>query len=270
MQSNISEHCSSVGAAVHAPALGSWSTREEARKFWEHFICDECVYFAQPFDVNTEIPHIFAEKYVGNDMWFHIGWTEIEAGQAGNRSNEAVIEAIHFDKPSRARLKPNSPVAGVNGDSAVFVEVPKFVQLPEMVSVHGIRSVVRLKRIESAVDAGMEQGSLLPVGVIGAADRKDHVSSNLFRGRNSLGKRIDQVPCKLVEGCAETVNKISNCKTDLLGDGLWRDYEKVQRSIRIVFFDDRIRVALNPVSNLLLGRLEVKVSPSGFHVDVLN
>src|ERR1700733_255284 len=103
MQSNSSAHCSSGPSRTLVPELGSWSAREEARKFWDHLICDECVYFAKPFDVHAEIPHEFAEKYVWNDLWFHIRWTQVEPRLAGNGYNEALIEAVPINKTSSAR-----------------------------------------------------------------------------------------------------------------------------------------------------------------------
>jgi hypothetical protein len=269
-ESSTSARCSSGALSVHAPELGSWAVREESRKFWDHVVCDECVYLAKPLDVNAEVAHIFAEQYARNDLWFHIRWTQAEPGLARYRCIEAVLEAIPFTEPFRTFRKADGPIAAVNRDSSVFVKVPEFVELPEMVSLYGIRSVARLKRVESAMDARVEQSSLLPISVVGAADRKDHLVSDLFGGRNRLRKQVDQVPSELIERGAETVKKISNCEGDFFADGLRRDYEKVQRSIGIIFFDNRIRVAFNPVSNLLLGRLEVKVSPSGFHMDVLN
>jgi len=269
MLSDTSAIASSGALSAPFPELGSWAVREESRKFWDHVVCDKCVYSTKPLDINGEVAHVFAEKYARHDLWFHIRWTQGEPGLARYRCIEAVLEAIPFDEHCDAFRKANAPIAAVNRDSPVFVKVPELVELPERVSLYGIRSVARLKRVEYAVEGTVEQSSLLPVSVIGAADRKDHLSSGLF-GRNRVRKQMDQIPSKLVERGAEAVNKITNRESDFLADGLRRDYEKVQRSIRIVFFGNRVRVALDPISNLLFGRLEVKVSPSGFHVDVLN
>jgi len=250
--------------------LGSWNTREESRKFWDYFVCDECVYFAKPLDVNGECSHVFAEKYVRNDLWLHIRWTHVEPGEAGNRCNEALIEAVHFDDPFRVSPKLDSPIAAVNGDRSVFVEIPEFVELPERFCLYGIRSVARLKRVKGAVDARVEQSALLPVSLIGSTNREDNSGSGSLVGRSRARKQINQVPSELIERSAETVDEISNCESDVFWRGSRRDYESVVHSIRIVFFPDSVRVAFNPISNLLLSRLEVKVSPSGFHVDILN
>jgi hypothetical protein len=270
MESNISERCSSGALSARAPALGSWATREEARKFWDHLVCDECVYFAQPLDVNGERPHEFAEKYIRNDLWFHIRWAQTESGLAGNGYNEALIEAVPFDEAFCAFRKIDTPVAAVDRDGSMFVEIPELIQLPQRFCLQSIRSVARLKRLENAVEGVVEQSSLLPVSIVGSANRKNDSGGDLLGRRDCTRKQMDQIPCELVERGAETVNKIPNGESDFLVGGSRSNYEKVQRSIRIIFFDNRIRIAFNPVSHLLLSRLEVKVSPSGFHVDVLN
>lgn len=270
MESNTSTHSSSGAFPVPTPELGTWNTREEARKFWDYIPCDDCVYFAKPFDVNGEIPHVFAEKYVRNDLWFHIRWTQVEPGQARDHCVEALIEAVHMDEPFHVSSKLDGPVSTVNGNSAVFVEVPEFVELPEMMCVYGIRSVARLKVVKSAVDARVEQSALLPVSLIGSANRENNFDGDLFGRGNCTGKQIDQVPSELIERSPKTINEISDGEGDFFVGGSRRDYENVLRSIRVVLFGDGIRVAFNPISKLFLSRLEVKVSPSGFHVDVLN
>ena len=236
-------------------SIGVWGLREEARKSWDHVSCNECVYFAKP--------------YVRNDLWFHIRWAQLNTRQTGNYYEEALIECVHFDEASNACGKLDSRIAAVNGDGAVFVEVPEFVELPEGFGLYSIRSVARLKRIKNGMNASVKQSALLPVGIIGATDRKGDLIFGL-RGGNRAGKQIDQVPSKLVEGSAEAVDEVSHTKSDFLRGSPGENYEHMLRQIRIVLFADRIRIAVNPVAQSFFTRLEVKVSPSGFHVYVLN
>jgi hypothetical protein len=246
-------------------------TREEARKFWEYIPCNECIYVAELPNVYSERAHIFAEKYVRNDHWLHIRWSEVEPRQAGDYCNEVLIEVVHLDEPFPITPKFNGPITAVDGNGPMFVEIPQFVELPEFVSVHGIRSVIRLKRIQGTVNARMEQRTLLPVGLIGSTNREANFGSGSFVGRNRTRKQVDQIPGELVESPAETVDEIPNTERDLLiRRSSLRDNEKVLRSIKVVFFGNRIRDAFDPVAKLLLSRLKVKVSPSGFHIDILN
>jgi hypothetical protein len=248
--------------------LGSWNDREEARKSWDYVPCHECVYLAEPDDAYLEGSHVLAEKYVRNDLWFHIRWTGTKAGEAWDRCIDALIECVMFDPACRSlRHKVNSPIGAIDWDRPMFVEVPQLVELPEMMRVYGIHSVARLKGVKSGMNAGVKQSTFLPVSLIGAANREGNFASG-FVGRNRARKQIDQVPSKLVERCTETVDEIPNCKCDFFRRSIWSDYEKVIRSVRIVLFDHHVGVALNPVPELGLGRLEVKVSPSGFHVNV--
>lgn len=263
-----------MSAANYTPlmqSIGTWGLREEARESWEHFVCDKCVYFAKPSNVNVEGSHVFAEKYVRNDLWFHIRWTKLETGQAGDHHNEAIVEAVPFNKSSNAVRKLDSPIAAVDGDSPVFVEVPKLVELPEMMSVYGIRSVIRLKGIKSTVDAGIEQSEFLPISLIGPTNRECDPRGDFLIRRDGTGKQMYQVPSQLIKRSAETVNEIPYSECDLLvRRRLWCDYEEVLGSIRIVCLGDCVRVAFDPILKSLLSSLEVKVSPSGFHVYVLN
>ena len=251
--------------------IGTWDLREKARKLWDHDICNECVYLAKPPDVNGEISHILAEKYVRNNLWFHIRWAQLDAGKAGNHYDEAIIEFIPVNHPSDALGKLDIPVAAVDGHRPMLVEVPEFIKLPERLSLHGICSVVRLKRVKRSVDAVMEQGTLLPVGVIGRTDGKDNFPSGFFGCGNGLRKQINQIPCELVESTAQAVHEVRDGHGDFFVRRPRRgDYEEVLRSIKIIFLPNGVRVAFNPASKLLFSRLEVKVSPSGFHVHVLN
>jgi hypothetical protein len=263
MQSNVSASCSSA-------QLGSWEAREEARKSWEYVLDDECVYLAHPFDVNTEIAHIFTEKYLLNKLWFHVRWTQLNSGQTGNHDNEALIEHVSFNKSRNAFRKSDSAIAAVDRDRAMFIEVPEFVELPERFCLQGICSVVRLKRIQSAVNAGMKQGAFRPVGGVSSTDREHNLLGDLFCGRSGLIEQIHQVPSELIERSAEAVDEVSDRKSDFLGSGSRSDYKKVLRSVRIILFAHGVRVTVDPVAKAFLSRLEVKVSPSGFHVDILN
>jgi hypothetical protein len=49
-----------------------------------------------------------------------------------------------------------------------------------MVRAYSILSIVRLKRVESIVDTGMKQGSLLPVGLVRSTDREDNLRSDFI------------------------------------------------------------------------------------------
>jgi len=250
--------------------LGSWSAREEARKSWDHILCNEYVYFAKPLDVNGKVSHIFAEKYVRNDLWFHIRWTQLNTRQAGDYYVEALLEFVHVDEASSARGELDGRVATVNGDGAMLVEVPKFVELPEGFGLYGVRSVVRLKRIKNRVNAGIKQRAFLPVTLIRPTNREGNSGRGFFIDRNRFRKQVDQVPCELVKGSAEAVDEVSHGESDLFRGGVWSNCESVLRQIKIVLFSDRIRIAVNPVAQSLFSRLEVKVSPSGFHVHILN
>ena len=181
-----------------------------------------------------------------------------------------MIESVVFDPPPRIAGKLDSPITAINRNGAVLVDIPEFIELPEGMCMHGARSVVRLKRIEGVVDAGMEQGSLALVGGVRIADREHDPSSGTLRLRSGIRKQVDQIPGELIKSRTKAIDEISDSEGDVLGCCTGGNYEEVLSSIGIVLFDNRVRVAFDPISELRLSRLEVKVCPSGFHVAIRN
>src|SRR6266496_4817633 len=76
-------------------AAGLWGLREEARKSWDHILCDDIVYLAQPLDGDFWIAHVFAEKYLLGDAWLEIIWTIRETSHTGYRHYKAIIEVLN-------------------------------------------------------------------------------------------------------------------------------------------------------------------------------
>ncbi len=250
--------------------LGNWNTREEAREFWDYLPYNECVYLAKSRNAHVELSHILAEQYGRNDLWLHIRWTGIEAGEGWNHCVDALLECVVLDQTDRSGgHQVNSPVAAINRNCPVFVDIPQFVELPEMMCVYGISSVARLKRVEGFVNTRVKHRLLLAVSLVASSNRKYNLHGSLFVKRDGLREQIDQIPSELVKTRAETVDEISYREGDLFRRRMWGDDKNVLRSVKIVFFGYRVRLAINPVPELGLGRLEVKVSPSGLHVNVL-
>lgn len=251
-------------------ALGSYAVREESRKFWNNFPNDELVYIAKVADANVEFSHVLAEKYVRGDLWLHIRWSMVEPGQVGHRHYEAIVDGVRFDHSLHpSLLKLNNPIPAIDWDGSMLVDVPELVEFPEVVRVHGITSVVRLKGVKGFVDASVEERPFGFVGFVAATDWENDLAPHLLVG-DGIGKEVDKAPCKLVEGGAKTVKKIANGQGDVFGDCHSGNYVNVLRSLAIVFLDNGVRLAFNPISDLRLSRLEVKLCPSGLHVNVLN
>lgn len=245
-----------------------WNKREESRKSWDSVCCDELVYLPEFGDADRKLSHVFAEKYLRHDLWFHIRWLEADASKTGDAYHEAIIDGV-VRHAHQAMGNRYPPVSAIDRNGAVLVDVPELVELPEGVSVYSVRSIVRLKRVENAVDAGMEQCALLPVGLVGIADWEGNLPCSSVGRRDGIGKEVNQVPGQLVESGAKAVDKIPHAESNVFGYGVRAEDEKVLRSIRIILFLDRVGLTFHPISNLHLRRLEVKVCPSGFHVDVL-
>jgi hypothetical protein len=136
--------------------------------------------------------------------------------------------------------------------------------------VYGIRSIVRLKRVENLLNRRMKESPFSPISNVSLANGEDNKFRNLVTGGNGLREQIHEVPCQLVKGGTEAINEVSNGEGDFLGSRPWGNYEKVLRSIAIVMFPNGVRIALNPAPDFRLGKLEVKVCPFGFHVDVFD
>ena len=246
-----------------------WNKREESRKSWDHIHCDKLVYVAQVGDADGKLPHVFTEKYLRGDLWLHIRWLEADARNAGNRQYEAILDGVVPNTAHQSVSNRYHPIPAIHGNTAMLIDIPKLIELPEGMRLYGISSVLRLKRVKSGVNIAMEQAPFPTVGFIGVADRENDLPRSFVGRGNGIGEKMHQVPGQLVESGAEAVDEISHAKGDGFVDSVWGDYEKVLRSVAVVLFDDGVRVAFNPASNHRLRRLEVKVCPAGFHVDVI-
>ena len=120
---------------------------EEARKTWEHIVCDKIVYSVKSIDVALDFPPGIAKDY----LKFRHSW--IESHFIFHRERDfhyiCIIES-RVKKGWRNRVPVDHSADTVNGNSDVFVDVAQFMKSPQIVAANRIwiRSIVRLKRFD--------------------------------------------------------------------------------------------------------------------------
>jgi hypothetical protein len=225
-------------AAKEWLGLGIWTRREEARKSWFNFRTDEVVYvydfFPREFKRNGTARIEWISKYKHGHIWL-----EYHGLLHGKRPTQfyAIVE---FALNESKRLSIDACKGRPRGRGSVFVDIAKFIQLPEGVIPKGVSSIVRLKLF----DDGDGFARHIP----------DELLESLFGFRASVGVNREhdiprwvgvpeqsQMPCQLIETRSKTVdhvreaevhigvNEIDNTSSDVplinqvvfLGDCIW-------------------------------------------------
>ena len=246
--------------------ISVWGLREEARKSWNHHLCNELVYVSQSCSGDFKVSHVIAKKYLRSDAWFEIRWTQADPGEARENRYYAIVEVVNL--ALHPAVKSNVDFAAVDGDSFVFVDVPKPVELPEGMTTKGVRSVLWLKKVQSFADVGMEQSSLADVSCVRFANGEDNLSLSSVGGGDCFRVEMDEVPGQLVKRGTKAIDEIPGDKRNVHVRSARLDYEAMKRSLRIIFFGDRVRVAVDPPLNLRLKSFEVMLRPTGFGVNM--
>ena len=147
--------------------IGIWGLREEARELWDYFVCNEVIYFSEPFKGNFELAQVLAKQYLDGDLWFEVHWTFIKVDHREMHFN-CIIERSPRDEEILPSGKWESDIEriGIHGNRPVFVHRPELIKLPEGVILKGIPSEVRLKRINLSCHCGWEESPLEFVNVV--------------------------------------------------------------------------------------------------------
>jgi hypothetical protein len=247
-------------------SIGIWGLREEARKTWDHVISDKVVYRSEVIYGERELSHVLAEKYLQGDVWIEIHWTLIKPDQREVHFN-CICEVAQVPLPSFKR-EMKIERTGINGDSPVFVHVPKLVELPERMSPVGVFSDIRLKCVDDICHCGWEQLAPVVVGGIPFLEGEKLDLPLLRTVENTNWRQVRECPSQLIEGRSQATNKIS----DKHGDKFWSEFvlnpNDMDGLLEIVMVGDGIWFRVNPVLDGHLKRFDMKIRPAGFHVHI--
>jgi len=258
----------SRSSAMSSPvqSIGIWGLREEARKSWNHARCDEIVYISQAREGNFEVSHVLAKEYLRGNAWLDIRWTQAKSCKTRDGHYNAILEVV--DNSLHPTEESDIPLATINGDHSMFVDVPESFELPQGMRAKGVQSILRLKRVENVPDRRIEHPPFFDIGSLFIANRKVNQPLPSVVLGNCGGIKMDKSPRQLIQGRAKAVDEIPGEQGNVFGDSTRLDYEGVPRSIKVIFFPDRIRAIFDPPADLGLKSIEVNLRPSGFHVNM--
>ena len=248
-------------------SIGTWGLREEARKSWDHVVSDEIVYFSEANTRNLELPHTFAEKYIGGSGWFEMHFTTQKEGQ-GEMHFNAILEVAGIGLPHlKGRGEGHVEHVAIHRDSPVLIHRPEFIQLPEGVVPVGIPSEVRLNAVEDLCHCGWKKSTPILVSRISLLENeKADIPLFLFR-EAPLSVKVSQPPRQLLQSGAQATQEITEQDGNKFAVQGKINPEDVQSLIKIcVLPDGEIVRVLEPPLHLRLKRVEVKLCPTGFHI----
>src|ERR1017187_7286673 len=144
------------------PYTPSYLLLEEARKSWDHVVCNEIVHLLQVPEQTSDTLVGIAKDYVDGNLWIecHVTFEE-----KGNTYHFFVV--IEHDKEEilpREIMEVEIDHRRVRGDSPVLVDVAQGIESPKQVASDccGVPSVVRLKMINDLDCLCGYAGGVLP------------------------------------------------------------------------------------------------------------
>jgi hypothetical protein len=244
-------------------SIGIWGLREEARKSWDYFVCNEIVYRAEVGAGNLKRPQVFTEKYLHGDMWLDLHFT-YPCGKQGDGHLEAICEVANEVLPSPQR-KMDIERTGVDGNGAMLVECPQFIQLPKGVLPKSVSSVVWLKAINGACHCGWKQLESIPVGgIIDLENKKTYLSLFPLR-ENSRAVKMGETPRELIQRGPKIANEVAEQHGDGFRSIPHPHTPDFYCPIKICFVDNGIGWKVKPSVNFNLKSVEVFLRPTGLH-----
>jgi hypothetical protein len=244
-------------------SIGVWGLREEARKFWDYFVSDKIVYLSETNQGQLKCSH--AEQYLKGDLWIEIHWT-LPCVPHGEMHFKSITEVFLVGFPSPHR-EPNIKGVGTNGNRAVLVECPQFVQLPEGIIPVGIPSKMWLNRVESICHCGWKQTTPIPVGGVIVFENKETDVSLFPLTEDSAGsENMGHLPSQLIQRSAQTANPIAQGFRDGIRGEADFYPPNLQNFFKIIFMPNGEGWKFNPLIDLPLKRVEMFLRPAGFHI----
>lgn len=244
--------------------IGIWGLREEARKSWDHIISDKVVYLSETGKRNLE--RCISEKYLDGDAWFEVHATchsqserefhfEIVTEFAGG-SNESV-PVINCESDFKR--------VGTDGNRAMFVHRPEFIQLPQGIIAEGIPSEIRLKRVDHICHCGWKQTSSVLVGGVPCLEDREMDLALFSAGECSNGPpAVCQCPSELIQGRAKVTDEV----TEQHGNEFRRwssvNPNDVEAILKLQLLGNGIGFR-GPLPHFGVKRLKVFVRPAGLH-----
>ena len=268
-------HSTGASAEVyHTPPKGRSSTNprlllEEARKSWNHIVCDKIVYSIDPVNVALDTGTHVAKDYLVGNNWIECHLT-FEA-----KGHSHYVALLKFDKgrdTCRDVRKSESDSTTVNRNPSVLINVTDSVQLPEKTAPDrgGIRSVAWLKRLDNGPCISGDPVSLLtePIPTLPVPRIENRELGALGIGSGEFGERENQ----LIQRGSEAAKQVPDDKGDTVRDFVHLNSYSIEAMLDIILrkegvglrFVEDIDFAPQSVKVLLgPGRLQIGINQTG-------
>jgi len=263
---------------THAPILARFGgkedvsktdlLREEARKSWDYFESDEIIYFAESSKSNLEIGDSvrcvdWVSKYNVGDIYL-----ELKAVLLGERNSyfNYVIEVL--PEYLTNAIHSNGKLDTAKGHDLMLVDVAKFVQLPEGMTLKCCPSFVRLKRLDNAESYRRDVSNFFPITLIaGERDLGINRETRLPSGFVSGEQR--ELPSEVVETGTNGIGELTNQQRKWIGCNSLFNPRDVCSFFKIILSGDG--VGIFPIApDFPFEFVEVFIRPTKFHLCVNN
>ena len=178
---------------------------EKACKFWDHVVSDEAVYLAEWVKSNFKIGHCIScfdwlTKYNAGDVYIE---SKIALFGDWDAYHNCVLEVL---SPSATHpVDPDLKFNASHGNDLMFVDVAKFIELPETVILKPCTTMVRLKRFDDGGGLRRHVADGFPISRFGSG--LSFVNGERCSVIGSIGGQKRQLPSKVVKAGAETIGK---------------------------------------------------------------
>jgi hypothetical protein len=239
--------------------------REEAQKCWQHRISNEVVHihkvfkgYKDPFDGVAKL-HIYPRLWIECHLIFH---------SERNLHYVALIEPFYRHIETSGNVK--NPISGspANHNESVFVDIPEFVQSPEMREFVSIPTLIRLKLLHEGEcgfrDSISRSNDLdLCLDRILVANRE----GDFLVG--SVGSQSGELPNQVVETGSKAANKIACNHGEMKRERCNEfDLDDVPTTFHVLFSRNSMSLRLLESKKVTLKRIQVFLRPVELKVRV--
>ena len=237
---------------------------EEAREAWEYFVSDKFVYVGDLFNRQLDPVMNIAKQYADGAIrvechfTFHGEW---------NAHFCAIAERFPFCDIHDGLRKLKINVAAGRRNPPVLVKNAHFIEAPKQMLLNGIRSIVRLKRIDDSncicgYSPQILPKTLTPGGSNGVMNRKLCV----------VGERTTALPSQcenqLIQGRPETVKQIPGDKGQSVGNFHELKLQDIPLSLNVFLEGKQMRLTFNEIGVSLPQSVQVFLRPGGFQIGI--
>jgi len=190
--------------------------REESRKVWKHCNSNEVVHFSEVIKAEVETFISIIDCQLRPTVWIEFHFSLV--GQWDSYYCAIIdllvpdfLDSGHFELPLRKYA--------VGSDVPMFLNIPQFVESPQMSRAVVVPSVIRLKRFDNGNGICGHSSSRSPdefpgVGIVSFTDGEANF------GTRDGATQEGQLPCKMIQASPQIQNEVPGHQGSLQHSGI--------------------------------------------------